>query len=241
MSLIAIDTAGLKPNSFSISVKTETGIFTRQYDFDSRVFVERLLPAMENITAEAGISPYEIDTVLVAEGPGSFTGLRLAYSAAKAFSLANGARLIPIPTLACVAFLFTPYTGQLLTAIDAKRGSVYGQIFDGAKAVSEIFDKPFIEFLDALENKNTLCVCIGADTIKKSFETFIANSENASYKTKTGLSLSELKNILHFVEVQTTFSLALVQYFTAHESELLTRPYDDYTAPIYIRKSDAEK
>ena len=192
MSLIAIDTAGLKPNSFSISVKTETGIFTRQYDFDSRVFVERLLPAMENITAEAGISPYEIDTVLVAEGPGSFTGLRLAYSAAKAFSLANSARLIPIPTLACVAFLFTPYTGQLLTAIDAKRGSVYGQIFDGAKAVSEIFKDITVYDFDILAKRLRELAFLNSNVTIVMRDERLTTSKEVTFKFEGG--------ILHFVQ-----------------------------------------
>ena len=240
MNILSIDTAGLRMNSFSISLKTDAGIFTRQYDFNSRVFVERLLPVMETIVAEAGISPKDIGAVLVAEGPGSFTGLRLAYSAAKAFALASGAAVVPIPTLACIEFLFRPYSGQILVTIDAKRGSVYGQLFDDMKPVSEIFDKPFVEFLEPLENKKTLCACVGSQTIQADFEAFVKKLENAPDKNRAG-SQTVRKDELLFVEVQTTFSLAMLRYFDAHQGELLSVSSNDYQAPIYIRKSDAEE
>lgn len=230
MSIIAIDTAGLRANSFSVSLQTEEGVFTRRYDFVSRVFVERLLPAIKSLCDEAEVPSTEISTVLVLEGPGSFTGLRLAYSAAKAFTLANNSRLIPIPTLACIASMFAKYEGQLLVAVDAKRSSVYAQVFQNQKAVTEVFDKPFAEVLTLLENKKTLCACIGYEAIFASLD-FSELDKN----------LSEIKNKTEFVEVTNTFSLAMINFFNMYKDELLSKKESDYLAPVYVRKSDAER
>ncbi|MEL3907703.1 MAG: tRNA (adenosine(37)-N6)-threonylcarbamoyltransferase complex dimerization subunit type 1 TsaB [Treponemataceae bacterium] len=231
MSIIAIDTAGLRTNSFSISLKTERGVFTRRYDFISRVFVEKLLPAIKSLCDEAQVSPTEISSVLVLEGPGSFTGLRLAYSAAKAFTLANNAKLIPIPTLSCIAHMFTKYKGQILVAVDAKRSSVYAQVFQNQKALTEVFDKPFAEVLTLLQNKKTLCACIGYESIFANLN-FSELDNNLSEK---------IKNKIEFIEVKNTLSLAMIDFFNTHKDALLAKKEDDYLAPIYVRKSDAER
>jgi tRNA threonylcarbamoyl adenosine modification protein YeaZ len=58
---------------------------------------ESVLPGLDQVLAKAGTSLSLIDRYLTTTGPGSFTGLRIAFSALKAFHLANSK---PIETLA---------------------------------------------------------------------------------------------------------------------------------------------
>lgn len=91
-----------------------------------------LLPLqLARLWHDAGLTPRRLQRVAVTIGPGSFTGLRVGLSAAKALVLASGAQLIGVSTLAAlagtVAVAAPPPPRRLLTLIDARRGQVYHQ------------------------------------------------------------------------------------------------------------------
>ena len=57
-----------------------------------------LLPSIDELMAEGGCTPGDLAVVAVSVGPGSFTGLRIATSTAKALAMATGCRLIGVPS-----------------------------------------------------------------------------------------------------------------------------------------------
>ena len=59
---------------------------------------------VQQITANAGVKMKDLSAVAVAEGPGSYTGLRIGVSAAKGFCFALDAPLIAVNTLEALAF-----------------------------------------------------------------------------------------------------------------------------------------
>jgi len=58
-----------------------------------------LAPVTAKLLAQAGWTPSDVELVAVTHGPGSFTGLRIAVTAAKTFAYAVGAELVAIDTL----------------------------------------------------------------------------------------------------------------------------------------------
>ena len=64
---------------------------------------QSLFPAMAQLLAQAGWAPRTIDLVAVTSGPGSFTGLRIAVTAAKTFAYGCGASLVAVDTLQVLA------------------------------------------------------------------------------------------------------------------------------------------
>ncbi len=87
----------------------------------------------EAVLAKAG---GEFDTVAVTVGPGSFTGLRVGLAFAKGLRLARNTPLIPLGSLAGLA---ASAGSQGLTAgvVDARRGQVYVQAFEGDLALMD--------------------------------------------------------------------------------------------------------
>lgn len=61
---------------------------------DSRTHVERLQPNIARAIGDAGLTPADIDTIVVGTGPAPFTGLRAGIVAAKAIAFATGATLV---------------------------------------------------------------------------------------------------------------------------------------------------
>jgi len=88
-----------------------------------------LLPLVEETLAAARIDVSELDGVAVANGPGSFTGLRIAVSTAKGLAYAVGARLVAVPTLEAMARAAGPRPTSVCPVLDARKGEVYAALF----------------------------------------------------------------------------------------------------------------
>ena len=89
---------------------------------------ERLMPMLEEVLAEAGRGWHDLDAIGVGVGPGNFTGIRIAVSAARGLSLALEIPAVGVPITECLA-LDVPR--PVLTTLDARRDQVYVQRFDG--------------------------------------------------------------------------------------------------------------
>ncbi|MTB51599.1 tRNA (adenosine(37)-N6)-threonylcarbamoyltransferase complex dimerization subunit type 1 TsaB [Lewinella sp. W8] len=79
--------------------------------------------------AEAGIKAEELSEVILSDGPGSYTSLRVGAATAKGLCLAlPHLELITVPTLFSLA-MAAPVAGPVLAVINSRRGEVYGQLF----------------------------------------------------------------------------------------------------------------
>ena len=65
---------------------------------------EKIFEATEWLFKVSGIKPEYLDSVAVSEGPGSFTGLRIGFSAAKGIAYGANIPLVPVPTYEAFAF-----------------------------------------------------------------------------------------------------------------------------------------
>src|SRR4029078_6236163 len=80
-----------------------------------------LAPTIQRLLAQAEWSPKSVELVAVTVGPGSFTGLRIGVTTAKAFAYAVGADVLGVNTLEALALLATPLASPLWTILDAQR------------------------------------------------------------------------------------------------------------------------
>lgn len=93
---------------------------------------ERLAPLVAELLAEAGTTPAGIGLVGVTVGPGSFTGLRVGVAFAKGFAAALG---VPVRGVGVLEALAAPVDGLAFAVLDANRGQVYLQAFEGGRAL----------------------------------------------------------------------------------------------------------
>ncbi|MCJ2013807.1 tRNA (adenosine(37)-N6)-threonylcarbamoyltransferase complex dimerization subunit type 1 TsaB [Methylobacterium sp. J-076] len=95
----------------------------------ARGHAEALLPLIERVIARVEGGFEALDRIAVTVGPGSYTGLRVGLSAARAIGLATGRPVVGVGTLsALLAPLLADATeGTLAAAIDARHGAVYVQ------------------------------------------------------------------------------------------------------------------
>jgi tRNA threonylcarbamoyladenosine biosynthesis protein TsaB len=68
---------------------------------------EKIFEAAEWLFRISGIQPADLDSVAVSEGPGSFTGLRIGFSAAKGIAYGANIPIVPVPTYEAFALQLT--------------------------------------------------------------------------------------------------------------------------------------
>ncbi|OUE38102.1 tRNA (adenosine(37)-N6)-threonylcarbamoyltransferase complex dimerization subunit type 1 TsaB [Billgrantia desiderata SP1] len=92
-----------------------------------REHTRRLLPMVDEVLAEAGVSPAELDAVAYGRGPGSFTGLRIAAGAAQGLAYGLACPLLGVSTLEALALAAHRRHGveYVATALDARMGEIY--------------------------------------------------------------------------------------------------------------------
>lgn len=91
-----------------------------------------LAAAIESVAAELGWRPIAADLVAVVRGPGSFTGLRVGVTAAKALCWATGSRLVSVSSCEVIARSTAAAVGRhdaaVHVAFDAGRGDLFATV-----------------------------------------------------------------------------------------------------------------
>ncbi len=90
---------------------------------------------IEKILRQKNITFAQVDTLAVSVGPGSFTGIRIGVTTARALSQLTEIKLLPVPTLEAFALQEREKGFLLCPILDARRGQVYGGAYDGTKEV----------------------------------------------------------------------------------------------------------
>jgi len=91
---------------------------------------QTLMPLVESMLKSAGLTLNDIDCFAVSNGPGSFTGLRIAVSAVKAMAFATDKPVCGVSTLESLAYNLLGQDCTACPTMDARREEVYNAIFD---------------------------------------------------------------------------------------------------------------
>jgi tRNA threonylcarbamoyladenosine biosynthesis protein TsaB len=121
MNLLAIETA---TESCSVALLSGERLFARS-ELAPRRHAELLLPMCDEVLAEAGLARRALNAIAFGCGPGAFTGVRLAVSAAQGIALALDLRVVPVSSLAALALQAPDNGAPILAVIDARMGEIY--------------------------------------------------------------------------------------------------------------------
>lgn len=127
----------------------------------------RLMPAIDQLLTELEIKPNQLDAVVVAKGPGSYTGVRIGVTTAKSFAWALGIPVYEVSSLAQLAMNGSFFDGYICPFFDARRGRVYTGLYQyEEKQVKEIYADRIIamdEWLYTLKEKETPVLFLSAE------------------------------------------------------------------------------
>jgi tRNA threonylcarbamoyladenosine biosynthesis protein TsaB len=127
-NVLALDTA-----STVLSAALSSGEQIWYFEADAGLrHSELLMEIADTLFNKAGMERGDLDAVACMKGPGSFTGLRIGFAAAKGIALALGIPLVTVPTLDCMAASLSVWPGIVLPAMDAKKNSFFAALYGGA-------------------------------------------------------------------------------------------------------------
>ncbi len=126
--ILALDTTG---ESGSIALVAADGCVIEEVALESSDgFAHVVFVAIEELLERHGVTINDIEVFASASGPGSFTGVRVGLTAVKGLAEATGRKVIGVSNLQALA---TFGTHELrATLIDARRGEIYGAVYNAA-------------------------------------------------------------------------------------------------------------
>lgn len=141
MLLLAFDTSA---DMVSVAVLDEKKVYAVAQDEMVHGQAENLMPMIDQALQHAHLTLKQLGGIAVTTGPGSFTGVRVALSAARAFGLALN---IPVHGVTCFEAVAHNCGQAVRVVLDSKRDDYYSQSFD---------DKGFATSPPALETTEDL-------------------------------------------------------------------------------------
>lgn len=140
MNLIAIENAAngasvallqeISSQRLSSSKQEQTRIFYQAVDEEGKN-AEQVLPMLDSVLVQAGLAKQDIDAVVFSQGPGGFTGLRVACGLAQGLALGLQIPIIPVSSLEASAVLSQHHLsdGFMVVALDARMQEVYLAVY----------------------------------------------------------------------------------------------------------------
>ena len=109
-----------------------------------------LMPAIDFLMASLDWTSKDLDRIVVAEGPGSYTGLRIAVATAKTLAHTLNIELVGMSSLLALV----PYQqeGLFVPLMDARRNNVYAGFYENAKPVMSEAHLSFAEVLEKVKD-----------------------------------------------------------------------------------------
>jgi tRNA threonylcarbamoyladenosine biosynthesis protein TsaB len=92
-------------------------------------YSEMLLPLIEQVLHTAGMAIRDIDLFAVAQGPGSFTALRIGMSVMIGLAIATHKKIVTVPSLDGLAYNVCGSSHLICPMLDARRGELYYALY----------------------------------------------------------------------------------------------------------------
>jgi len=183
---------------------------------------QKILPAIDYVLSQVELKSSQLDYTALTSGPGTFTGLRLAFSALKAIQLAFNVPVYGIPSLQAYAFPFDDFDGSVVSVIDAKKDQFFAAIFEKGKCLREAEDTSAQVISEALDkSKKILLSGPDAEVFAEELKKLNGDLQLTVYSSQP-------------LPTEALYSMA--EKMISEKKE----PLADYEGPVYLRKSEAE-
>ncbi len=211
--------------SASVSVVKDNNIVLSRSIDNGRTHSEELMPLIDSLLRGSGFSIGDIEKLYVANGPGSFTGIRIALSIAKSLAHALNIPVYPVSTLDALSYYGKSHAGVICPIMDARRSRVYTAVYDGfgGEKLLEPSALAFQELLEILGGYKKKVLFVG-DGVER-----------------YGGEINKIEN-MDVADIVEEYRLANSEgvYMAAKAYEYKPVVYNQ-VLPIYLRKAQAER
>jgi tRNA threonylcarbamoyl adenosine modification protein YeaZ len=217
MNFLALDTS----SEHTCAVATRSNKIIFEIKYGGKYGASKLASYMQQALTEQAFELADFDAFVVGAGPGSFTGLRIAFSFIKGLSLVSNVGVISLDSFSAIAYRLTKrYNCNIGVFSDARRGLVYGAVFKPARGKAvEVEKKIKLYKLDEFIAENQCLFATYNDYLLKK----IKNIDNIKYCPQPV-----------FPDARDLIELAETKFRKKQFTEL------DNLQPLYIHPSDCQ-
>ena len=127
MKILALETSA---KAVSVAVVEDGSVLASANQNVGLTHSVTLMPLLDGMLKNAGLTMSDIACIAVANGPGSFTGLRIGVSAAKGLAWTQDLPCCGVSTLEAMAQNQREIDGIVVCAMDARRNQIYNALFE---------------------------------------------------------------------------------------------------------------
>ena len=169
----------------SIAISRDGAPVCRQTISIDMTHSANILPAMQKVIAEAGISLKQLKAVAVGVGPGSYTGVRVGIAFAKGIAFGLKIPIAGVCSFESMLFAHKEFKGAICTLVDAKMGGTYWAAYrwDGDEII--VIKSPTVsrtEGIDFDSGSNVLFLSPEIEKFKEAFGTFFRRRSAFEFK-----------------------------------------------------------
>ena len=202
MLLLAFETSA---KAASVALFYGEKLLGESYQNTGLTHSQTLMVMAEDLLKQCNHAPADVEAVAVAEGPGSFTGVRIGVAAAKGFAWGKNIPCYGVSTLESMALGLGAWDGLICPVMDARRSQVYNALFyvnqgvlsrateDRAIALSDLAEElknaPKPIFL--VGDGSNLCY----NTLKADMPNLVLPAEHRMHQRAVGVGLAALQKI----------------------------------------------
>ena len=202
MLILAFETTA---KAGSVALLEDNRLLAESYQNTGLTHSQTLMVMAEDMLKAAGKSMADVTAVAVAEGPGSFTGVRIGVAAAKGLAWGGELPCYGVSTLESMALTLGAYQGYVCPVMDARRSQVYNALFYVNSGVLErVSEDRAIALSDLAEELKALkepifLVGDGSNltynTLKDSIPALVLPPEHRMHQRAGGVALAAAKKI----------------------------------------------
>ena len=225
MKILALESSAV---AASVALCEDETLIAQAFQNTGLTHSQTLLPLAEDLLKNCGLTMADMDLIAVAEGPGSFTCLRIGVAAAK--GLAWGAELpcAGCSTLESMAWNLVGFEGEVCAAMDARRKQVYNARFrvDGTQVHRLTPDR-------AISLEDLVAELAGTETT----QIVVGDGAHLCYEALTAAGIPA-KLAPPNLRMQSAWGVARLALEKARAGQTITA---NELAPVYHRLSQAER
>jgi tRNA threonylcarbamoyladenosine biosynthesis protein TsaB len=174
-----------------------------------RTHSETLMPYIADLLNLVKVKKNDLERIVVSNGPGSYTGVRIGVTVAKTLAVALN---LPLHTVSSLFVMAASYRGVVAPVIDARRGNVYGAIYELDGTSFDVIKEP----------EHTDFAAFNAEVRKYGAQIIMNTSIKKNFEADVTHVMGRIGNVVNYKD-------ALVPV-NAHE-----------VVPEYLRVSEAER
>ena len=225
MKILALESSAV---AASVALCEDEALIAQAFQNTGLTHSQTLLPLAEDLLKNCGLTMADIDLIAVAEGPGSFTGLRIGVAAAKGLAWGGELPCAGCSTLESMAWNLAGFTGEVCVAMDARRKQVYNARFrvDGEQPHRLTPDR-------AISLEDLIAELTGTETT----QIVVGDGAKLCYDALTAAGIPA-KLAPPNLRMQSAWGVARLALEKAQTGQTITA---NELAPVYHRLSQAER